>query len=70
MMFFGGWMIVIWVLIIALIVWGVIAMVKRGSFTSDTSQKHDPLDTAKVCYASGEIIKEEYEEIKKKLSWQ
>jgi uncharacterized protein YqgC (DUF456 family) len=28
MMFFGGWMIIIWVLIIALIVWGVIALVK------------------------------------------
>jgi putative membrane protein len=68
MMFFGGWMIIVWVLIIALIVWGVTAMVKRGSSTSDISQKHDPLDTAKVRYASGEISKEEYEEIKKNLS--
>jgi putative membrane protein len=68
MMFFGGWMIIVWVLIIALIVWGVIALVKRGSSTSDTSQKHDPLDTAKVRYAKGEISKEEFEQIKKDLS--
>jgi len=68
MMFFGGWMIIVWVLIVALIVWGVIALVKRGSSTSDTSQKHDPLDTVKERYAKGEISKEEYEEIKKNLS--
>ena len=68
MMFFGGWMIILWVVIIALIVWGVIALVKRGSSTSDTSQKHDPLDMAKERYAKGEISKEEYEEIKKNLS--
>ncbi len=68
MMFFGGWMIIVWVLIIALIVWGVIALVKRGSSALYTSQKHDPMDTAKVRYASGEISKEEYEEIKRNLS--
>ena len=69
MIFFGGpWMLIAWVVIIALIVWGVIALVKRGSSTSDTSQKHDPMETAKVLYASGEIIKEEYEEIKKNLA--
>ena len=68
-MFSGGpWMVIIWVVIIALIVWGVIALVKHSSSTSDTSQKHDPLDAAKVRYASGEISKEEYEEIKKTLS--
>jgi putative membrane protein len=68
MMFFGGWMIIVWVLILALIVWGVIALVKRGSSTSDTSQKHDPLDIAKERYAKGEISKEEFEQIKKDLS--
>ena len=68
MMFSGGWMIIVWVLIITLIIWGVIALVKRGSSTSDTSQKHDPLDTAKERYAKGEISKEEFEQIKKDLS--
>ena len=61
-------MIIVWVFIVAPIVFGVIALVKHGSSTSDTPQKHDPLDTAKVRYASGEISKEEFEEIKKNLS--
>jgi len=68
MMFFGGWMIIVWIVIIGLIVWGVIALVKHSSSTTNTSQKHDPLDTAKERYARGEISKEEYEEIKKNLS--
>ena len=67
MMFFGGWMMIVWILVIALIVWGVIVLVRRSSSASDTSQKNDPLNTAKVRYASGEISKEEYEEIKKNL---
>ena len=41
MMFFGGWMIIVWVVIIALIVWGVIALVKHGSSVSNTLQKRD-----------------------------
>ena len=69
MMFFGGpWMIIFWVVIIALIVWGVIALTKRGTSASDITQKHDPLDTAKERYAKGEISKEEFEQIKKDLS--
>jgi len=68
MMFFGGWMIIVWVVIIALIVWGVVALVKHSSSTSDTSHKRDPLEIARERYAKGEINKEEYEEIKKNLS--
>jgi len=68
MMFFGGWMIIVWVVIIALIVWGVVALVKHSSSTSDTSHKLDPLEIARERYAKGEINKEEYEEIKKNLS--
>lgn len=67
-MFFGGWMMIVWIFIIALIVWGVIALAKHSSSSSDTPQKHDPLDTAKERYAKGEISKEEYETIKKSLS--
>ena len=68
MMFFGGWMVIIWVVIIALIVWGVIVLVRRGTSVSDTPQKRDPLDIARERYARGEITKEEFEEIKKDLS--
>ena len=68
MMFFGGWMIIVWIIIIALIVWGVVALVRRGSSASDASPKRDPLDIARERYAKGEITKEEFEEIKKNLS--
>ncbi len=69
MMFFGGpWMIIFWVVIVALIVWGVIALTKRGTSASDTPQKREPLDIAKERYAKGEISKEELEQIKKDLS--
>ncbi len=67
MMFFGGWMIILWV-VIGLIVWGVVALAKRGTSTSDTTQKRDPLDIAKERYAKGETSKEELKEIKKNLS--
>jgi len=68
MMFFGGWMIIVWVAVIALIVWGVIALVKHNSSTTDTPQKRNPIEIAKERYAKGEISKEEYEEITKNLS--
>jgi len=68
MMFFGGWMIIVWIVIIGLIVWGVIVLVKHGSSGLNTSQKRDPLEIAGERYARGEISKEEYEEIKKNLS--
>ena len=67
MMFFGGWMWILWIVIIGLVVWGIIALVKHTSSTSDTSQKRSPLEIAGERYAKGEISKEEYEEIKKNL---
>ena len=67
MMFFGGWMIIAWIVIIGLIVWGVIALVKHSSSTTSTSQKRDPLEIAKERYARGEIDKKEYEEKLKDL---
>ncbi len=68
MMLFGGGMAIIWIVIIGLIVWGVIALVKSNTSASNTSQKHDPLEIAGGRYARGEISKEEYEEIRKNLS--
>ncbi len=67
MMFFGGWMFIVWVLIIGLIVWGVIALTRRGTSASDKPEKNNPLDTARERYARGEISKEEFEQIKKDL---
>ena len=68
MMFFGGpWMIIFWVAIVALVVWGGITLTKRGNSAPGNAPKHDPLDSAKVRYAKGEISKEEFEQIKKAL---
>jgi len=68
MMFFGGWTIILWVLVIALIIWAVAKLVRRGSLTTDTSRKQEPMEIARERYAKGEINKEEFERIKKGLS--
>ena len=62
---FGGlWMVIFWVGLIALVVWAVNKLSGRGS--SET--KHNPMDIAKERYACGEILKEDFERIKKDLS--
>ncbi len=66
MMFFGGWMIIVWVIVIGLIVWGVIALTRHVSSNSNTSRRA-PLDVAKERYAKGEISKEEFEQLKNDL---
>lgn len=64
-MAFGGvWMVIFWVGLIALIVWGITRLTRRNG----SSSKHNPLDVAKERYARGEISKEEFEQIKKDLS--
>ncbi len=63
-MVFGGlWMIIFWVGLIALVVWGIIKLSQRDGSTP----KHNPLDVAKERYAKGEISKEEFEQLKKDL---
>ena len=63
-MLFGGlWMFIFWGGLIALVVWGIIKLTRRDSLT----EKHTPLDIAKERYASGEINKEQFEQIKKDL---
>jgi putative membrane protein len=66
-MFGGGWMIIVWIVIIGLIVWGVIALIRRGGSQSESGSNRSPLDTAKERYAKGEISKEQFEQIKKDL---
>ena len=68
MMFFSGWMMLIWIVITGLIIWGIVALVRRGISISGTAHKRDPLDIAKERYAKGEISKEEFEQIKKDLA--
>jgi putative membrane protein len=63
-MAFGGiWMVVFWGGLIALIVWGIMKLVRREGFGT----KRDPLDVAKERYARGEISKREFEQLKRDL---
>ncbi len=64
MMFFGGWMIIFWVVFIGFIAWGIIWLSRRG----DSTPGRSPLDITRERYASGEISKEEFEDVKKRLS--
>jgi putative membrane protein len=68
---FGGWgifawilMLLFWVGVIVLIVWGIKALTKGGG----TTTKGTPLDIARERYAKGEISREEFEQIKKDLT--
>jgi len=57
------WLVVFWGGLIALIVWGITRLTRRG----DSASKRDPLDIAKDRYARGELSREEFEQIKKDL---
>ena len=67
----GGWgifgmvmMVIFWVVIIALVVWGI----KRFTQETATTTSKGALYIAKERYAKGEISKEEFEQIKRDLS--
>jgi len=64
-MAFGGlWMVVFWGGLIALIVWGIMKLVRQNGSAS----KQNPLELAKERYARGEITREQFEQIKKDLT--
>lgn len=59
-MIFGWmWMALIWVLIIAGIVWAFRALNRYGN----RDKGEDPLEIARRRYAAGELTREEYEEM-------
>ncbi len=64
---FGGWSILLWVAIIGLVVWGVIALARRSGEGHDSGRR-SALDIARERYARGEIAREEFDQIKKDLS--
>jgi putative membrane protein len=67
-MVFGGiWMLLFWIAIIGLVVWGVRSLMGHKESRTGTPEKRDPLDIAKERYAKGEISKEQFEQIKKDL---
>jgi len=65
--FFGGWMMIVWIIIIGLIVWGVIALTRHAGKGPGDGERRNPLDIARERYAKGEITREEFERIKKDL---
>ena len=67
-MFGGAWMIIVWIVITGLIVWGVIALVKHTGSGASSGSSRTPLDIAKERYAKGEINREQFEQIKKDLT--
>ena len=61
---FGGiFMVLLWIGLIILIVWGVTKLSKGGG----SEIKKDAMDIVRERYAKGEISKEEFEQIKKDL---
>jgi len=67
MMFFGGWMMIVWIIIIGLIVWGVVALTRHAGGSYGGGERRHPLDIARERYARGDISREEFERIKKDL---
>jgi putative membrane protein len=63
-MVFGGIMMVLfWGGLIALVVWGINRMTRRGGNLA----RKGPLDIARERYARGEISKDQFEQLKKDL---
>jgi len=63
----GGWMIIVWVFVAGLVVWGIIALARHDGPRPGDGDRRSPLDIAKERYAKGELSKDEYEQIKRDL---
>jgi len=69
---YGGWIMLIGMAIFwGLIIWGIVALVRRsggwGSSGADHQHSESALEVLKKRYARGEINKQEFEEKKKDL---
>ncbi len=61
-----GW--IFWVIILAVIIWAVVKIVNTSKNNQQrTSSQETPLEILKKRYASGEISKEQFEQMKKDL---
>ncbi len=68
-MVFGGiWMLLFWIAIIWLVVWGIRSIVRHREPRGDNLEKRNPLEIARERYAKGQISKEEFDQIRKDLS--
>ena len=60
-------MIIVWIIIVGLIIWGVVALTRHAGGGPGGGERRNPLDIARERYAKGEISGEEFERIKKDL---
>lgn len=60
-------MVLFWMAIIALVVWGVGAVISGGYKSRTNADGQSPVETASQRYARGEISRKEYELLKKDL---
>jgi putative membrane protein len=66
--FEGEWlMILLWLAVAALLIWGIITISKNTGRSSATLERQKPIDIAKERYAKGEITREEFKQIKQDL---
>lgn len=62
-----GIMALFWIVVLGLIVWLVVAAIRRPGGSQNSTWSGSALEVLKKRYARGEISKEEYEEKKKDL---
>jgi len=60
-----GWF--FWIIILGVVIWGVLQFANRNQQLNSNTDSETPLDILKKRYAKGEITKEEFEEMEKKL---
>lgn len=61
----GLWMLLFWIVVIGLVVWGVMRI--SGSGGPGGARRDDALDIARRRFANGEITKEQFDEIRRTL---
>jgi putative membrane protein len=68
MVFGGALMILFWVGIIGLVVWGIARLVGHEDSGPVSVTRQKPLDIARERYAKGEITQDQFEQIKRDLT--
>ena len=63
----GFFMMLLWIALLVLVVWGIVKLVQREDSSSSARGKSNALDIARERYARGEITKAEFEQLKKDL---
>lgn len=65
--FHNIWMIIFWIVIVAIGIWALAALFPKASSSQPTKSENDALAILKQRYARGELSKEEYHSIRHDL---